>query len=437
MQCTHCGSDVPEGATVCPACGAKAAPAADPGAGMFKRPGDIGADGYTLSDEPVSPVYQPAATPHCPTCGAPLSAGDKFCTACGAPSPLASDDAAKRLGDSGVRVNIGSHRTGGGSTGSAAPTDAASEPSKPAETHMPAETHVPPAPPEPPVDIPSDYPAPSSEPYGSYEPPADSFLGGLCASPLYLLTMLLCSVMAVFRTINVFKTTLPALSDLEGEAQVFSLITLVYFIVPMVCWVLGLWMLFAAAKSTSGSLSVSGLTVIKVAAFVSLAIEVLAALYGLFKLIESGFFEALGYLDYLPGDLQVALIGTLLGITLFLVLNIILDIKVITMTSGTAHAISYGAVSPIPSAYVGTMMFLAALLILLLPFLLAFLMSALANIMYASYGISTSFSEMLDEMFSSMDVLSLLQWLANAVAYFLLGVLTFSARSKWQSQISY
>ncbi len=411
MECKHCGSSVPEGTSVCPTCGAKVAVDA---AGMFKRPGDIGAGGFTLSDEPVSPAYKPAPSPACPASGAPLSAPDKFCTKCGAPSPLCSDDAAKRLSGSGVRVNIGSSRA---SSGGAAPTD------------TPPEPPVPPVPPVVTEQPPEPYvPAAAT----SSESPASAFLRGLCASPLYLVATIFCTALALFTLISGCRTFLPSLSYLEGEKLMVTLFSLIYSVGTVVCWVVGMWVLLGAARSTlNRSLACGGLTTIKVAFIISLVMEVIALAYGLFMLVQSGFFKALEYWDLYPDAAKSVMLGTLVGLVIGITLRFTLEAKIIRMTSSTARAVSYGTVSPIPSAFVGVMMFITGILVLALPFLLVFYMAG-------ELGYSGSYGELVGYLFDGMGALGLLSWLVNVFSFILLGVLTFSARTRWQtSQIAY
>lgn len=411
MECKHCGSSVPDGASVCPACGAKVAVDA---AGMFKRPGDIGAGGFSLSDEPVSPVYKPAPSPTCPACGAPLSETAKFCTKCGAPSPLCSDDAAQRLSGSGVRVNIGSSRA---SSGGGAPAPSTS-----------GATDVPPTPPVPPIDTerrsePPYVPAAAS----SSESPASAFLQRVCASPLFLVATIFCTVVALFSLINSAGTFFPLLPHLEGELLAVALFILLYSVGPIVCWVLGMWLLFGAAQgSFNRSLATGGLTTVKVAFTVSLAMELVAILYGLFKLVQSGFFEALEFWDLYPDEAKAMVLGTLVVLVTVVALHITLEAKIIRMTSATARAVSYGTVSPIPSSFVGVILLISGILFFALPLVLPLIAAG-------EMGYDGSYFELVGYMFSSTDPLSLLSWLANVVSRILLGVLTFNARSRWQA----
>ncbi len=411
MECKHCGSNVPDGASVCPTCGATTAPAS---AGMFKRPGDIGAGGFTLSDEPVSPTYTPAPSPTCPACGAPLSATDKFCTKCGTPSPLCSDDAAKRLSGSGVRVNIGSSRapSGGGSAPASGSTPVSAD-VPPVDTEQPPEPYV------PPVAKPS-------------ESPASAFLQGLCASPLYLVATIFCSVLALFTLVSNGSTLIPTLPYLEGEMLAVMLFSLVYTVGVVVCWVVGMWVLFGAAHGTlKRGPACGGLTTIKVAFIVSLSMELVALAYGLFKLVQSGFFETLEFWELYPTEAKAVMLGTLVGIVIGLTLRFTLEAKIIRMTSSTARAVSYGTVSPVPSAFVGVMMFIIGILTFILPFVLVFYMAG-------ELGYRGSYGELVSQMFSGMGALGLLSWLVNVVSSILLGVLTFNARKRWQaSQIAY
>lgn len=250
------------------------------------------------------------ALAHCAFCGAPMLGDSKFCTTCGAPVPV-------------------------------------EEPAP-----APAEA-VAPAPVEPAAPAPAEEPAPA---------PAVAYLRRVAGSPLYLVAVILVSLWAALSLWNAASTLLPTLEYME-HLESLPLLWLLYFALnaslPPICFTVGMWVLFGAAKRSRSTFSTGGLTVLSVGAILAVVMNVL-----LFALIA----DTLFYLALLfdpPGQLLAMF---LVLVALMLVPSTVYFVKLLSMNRGAARAVRHGALPPVPSDYVSFWCFFSgavALVILL------------------------------------------------------------------------
>lgn len=267
------------------------------------------------------------AVAYCTFCGAPMTGDAKFCATCGAAVP-------------------------------AAPAPVPAEPVAP----IPAEP-VAPAPVEPVAPAPVEEPAPT---------PAVAYLRRVAGSPLYLVAAILVSLWAALSLWNAAATLLPALARAE-YLGVRALLWLLYSALndslPPICFTVGMWVLFAAAKRSRSTISTGGLTVISVAAILSAVMNVF-----LFALITDAICSAIFssyYFDYLFDSDGSMMTMILVLVALMLVPSTVYFVKLLIMNCGAARAVRRGSLPPIPSDYVSFWSFFtgAVALIILLVFI--------------------------------------------------------------------
>lgn len=307
MQCPNCSSTVPDGAGICPVCGA------------------------ALS----------AAPTYCAACGAPMAAGAKFCATCGASAATPAEPVAPV------------------------------EPSVPAE---PGPVYVESAP-----GFYSPNPAPAYAYADAQTPepaptPGATYLRRMAGSPLLLLVTIFSTITLAVTLWSVLSSLLPVFAYLEymdGK----TLLWLFYFclssIVPPTCFVVGMWVLFCAARSSRSPLSTGGLTTISVASILAIVMNVLLVILLAITIYDSmvgSYYPSY----YYPSNFIPSMMMLVLTLAVLVVVPATLYyIKLFAMSRRSIKTIRQGALPPVPSDYMSFWAFFtgAVALVILLVFI--------------------------------------------------------------------